>query len=119
MYSGGEEDTGLMVAKVLFLFRVRREKQGIQEEREYAYLQFMRCAEPLDAVDRTLGCVYMCLITDDEVGHSVPERQRNRRTKKFQVGEWFGIERFGTIEGSVQLVRSNYEVQPFTSRIPY
>lgn len=52
--SRGEENTRLIVAKVLLLFQVRGKMQGFLDDIEYRKLKFKECTPPLDVVDRTL-----------------------------------------------------------------
>lgn len=49
----GEEGGGLLVAKVLPLFRIR--VRGSNESQKYALLHYMGVTRSIDLVDETLG----------------------------------------------------------------
>lgn len=97
----------LWIAKVVLLFSSKG--QADRSERKYAFLQYMECTEPLDGIDKELGCVCLRWSTTDEIYHTISEDEN----REFAVGEWFGLEPLSAIREVVHVVRKNYSVKPF------
>ena len=103
----------IWVARLVALFHV---KYG-QTRQEYAFLQYMQCVDPVDAVDSTLKCICLRWATTDEVDHTTSALPEQGGT--VCVGEWYDIVPVDTIVGAVHVVRSNFSISPFTSVLPW
>lgn len=55
VFGDGKEISGILVAKVLLLFR--KVVRGIIESQQYAFLLYMKMSGPMETVDKSLGCI--------------------------------------------------------------
>ena len=90
-----------------------------KENREFAFIQYMQCTPPLDEIDLTLNCICLRWATVDEVDRTVETELSHSKVSSMEEGEWYGMEPFESIFGSVHVVRSNLGIPPFTEGLPW
>ena len=114
----GEEESEevLWVAKVFLLFGL--DPQGSEQAQELASVQYMDVTDPISGVDKGLGCVCLRLYTEDETDRTI-EISRSLRDNHLDAGEYYGLVPFSSIIGSVQVLRSNIAIRPFTSPLTW
>ena len=115
---GVEEDNldTLWVGHVLLLFHLK----GITNHpaKEYAFVQFMEVTSCLTKVDEVLGCVCLRWATDDNIDHTL-DPSTHIRAGHIETAEWYGLVPFDSLIGTVQVLRANIPISPFTSPIPW
>ena len=104
------------VGQVILLFHLQDRAGTVKEE--LAFVQFMEVTQPLSSADKALKCVCLRWASDDNVDYTLdPVRQIERG--QMECGEWYGFIPFNSIVGTVQVVRSNIAVPPFTNPSPW
>ena len=112
----GDDLDVFWVGQVILLFHLHDRAGTVKEE--LAFVQFMEVTQPLSSADKALKCVCLRWATDDNVDYTLdPGRQIERG--QMECGEWYGFIPFNSIVGTVQVVRSNIAVPPFTNPSPW
>ena len=78
----------------------------------------MQVTQPLTEVDKALRCVCLRWATGDEVDRTL-NIQEELRNSHIEVGEWYDLIPFSSIVSTVQVLRSNVSIQPFTQSLPW
>lgn len=115
----GEEVDGrgtVWVAKVLLLLRLGQSGGGAV--REYAFVQYMEVTKPVSGVDEALGCVCVRWATDEGEDWTL-DIENSLRKEHVQAGEWYGLVPFRSIVSTVQVLRSNLWIRPFSPELPW
>lgn len=115
VWGGREEGRGLWNAEILPLFRIG--VRGSNESQEYAFSQSIVMTRSIDKVGKTLRCVCLRCISDDEVPHSLRRSIRTSERGAPSVREWIGMACLEIVIGCVDVVRPNYSIAPLTRRI--
>jgi hypothetical protein len=114
--SSDYEKDELWVAKVLLLFSMKDSSRG--DPHEYAFVRYMIATDQVTAVDKELKCVCLRWETDEDVDRTLNITEEMEENY-IEVGEWFGLVPFSSVVGTVQVLRSNVPVRPFTSPLPW
>lgn len=114
---GEEQDEKVLwVAKVLLLFRLCATRVG--NIQEFAYVQYMEVTDAITGADRALDCLCLRWATADEVDRTLNIEQ-SLRGRQVDEGEYYGLIPFSSIISTVNVVRSNIGITPFTERLPW
>lgn len=107
-----EERETAVICKSFAAFSVcgGREKS----DKENGLIQFMECNPRSDEIDQTPGCMCLPWGTENETDHKMEGRMCNE-WKWLETAEWFGVEPFSSIRGSVHVIGSNCGIAPFFS----
>jgi len=119
IYMKGQEQEGeeeYWFAEIKTLFKVRNKLKNI--DKEYAYVRFIITTTPLHEIDKKLGCVCLRWETEDGIDHTL-EKNCTMENEVISSGENYGLVQFQSICGTMQLIRSNYGIQPFTDELPW
>jgi len=115
---GVEEDDldAFWVGHVLLLFHL----DGIPHHpaKQYAFVQFMEVTECSTTVDEVLGCVCLRWATEDNIDHTL-DPSAHIRAGHIETAEWYGLVPFDSLVGTVQVLRANIPIPPFTTQIPW
>lgn len=84
MKSYRDDESSLQVGKILHLFCLNPEGQNGAQE--HGYVQFMEVTEAISNVYRELGCVCLCLVTEEEEGRTL-EISGILRVNNVEAGE--------------------------------
>ena len=111
-------------AQTLLLFYLKCDHMSF--EQQYAFVRYMRCTPPLDAIDRNLNCVCLRWETTEDTPEDctsqytdIDSTTQPRDANKIITGESYGLVSFKSLCGVVHLVRANYAVKPFTKELPW
>lgn len=85
------------------------------ETADFEIIQFMKCPERLDKVDKALGCTFLRWSIDDEVYHTFETQGDSKAGKKIRMGGlvWFGMEPFDSIKGTVNGDRQTWNLTAY------
>jgi hypothetical protein len=91
--------------------------------KEHEWPSFLEASElvPRTVIDRikeALRCVCLLWATEDNIDHTV-DPSTHIRAGQIETAEWYGLVPFDSIVGTVQVLRSNIPIPPFTSQIPW
>lgn len=113
----GDEEEEIWVARVLLLCRcfVRGDTEGM----ELAFVQYMECVRPLDAVDEGLACVCLRWATTDGREDEGEIEMCGEGGDCTVAGEWFGLIPFQSTLSTVHVIRGNVAVHPFPTELPW
>jgi hypothetical protein len=114
--SADYEKDELWVAKVLLLFSMKDSRTV--EPHEYAFVRYMVATDQASAVDKELKCVCLRWETDEDVDRTLNITEEMEENY-IEAGEWFGLVPFSSIVGTVQVLRSNVPIRPFTTPLPW
>jgi hypothetical protein len=104
------------IGQVLLLFHLN--EYGQRQPKQYAFVQFMEVTRCLSKVDEELGCVCLRWATADNVDHTI-NASTHISAGQIEAAEWYGLVPFDSIVGTVQVLRSNIPIPPFSSQIPW
>ena len=104
------------VGQVLLLFHLN--EYGEKVSKEYAFVQFMEVTSCLSKVDEELGCVCLRWATADNVDYTT-SASTHITAGQIEAAEWYDLVPFDSIVGTVQALRSNIPIPPFTKPIPW
>ena len=111
-----ETECTLWVAKVLLF--VRMDVNNTSVKSDYAFVQYMEVTNPVTEVDKALGCVCLRWATDDEKDWTL-DIEESLKSKHIDAAEWYGLVPFSSIVSTVQVLRSNIAIKPFTPQLPW
>lgn len=84
---------------------------------EFPFLKYTECNNQLKSLHEILCCAGLRWSTDDEHEHA-KSLQGERRTRSLRVvSEWLGVGPLSRIEGRVDVVRADDEIQSFAEVI--
>ena len=106
----------LWVGQVILLFHLHH--PFLSKPKQYVFVQFMEVTQPLSKIDEVLGCVCLRWATGDKIDHTIPD-VNSRQPEHIETAEWYGLLPFESILGTVNVLRSNIPIQPFTPKIPW
>jgi hypothetical protein len=106
------------IGQVLLLFHLDDTSITTEPKKQFAFVQFMEVTKCLTTVDEALGCVCLRWATEDNIDHTV-DPSTHIRAGQIETAEWYGLVPFDSIVGTVQVLRSNIPIPPFTSQIPW
>ena len=104
------------VAHVLLLFYLQLPRD--KEPRQYAFVQYMEVTKPLNGVDEALDCVCLRWSTDDEIDRTI-DIPNQLNVSHIETAEWYDLLPFSSIIGTVQVLRSNIPIAPFSDPLPW
>lgn len=106
LVSGGRErDHGLLLAKLLQLFR-KNVKRSI-ESQEYAFIKYMEVICVIEMVKETLRFICLSCNTDDEMNHSLTRGAGIWGRGGLTIGEQSTIKRLEAVQYCVYVSRAN------------
>ena len=114
----GEDDHNpdlLWVGQVLLLVHI---KHGTEDLGQFAYIQYMEVTTPLSTIDESLGCVCLRWATADDIDYTT-NYNRTVDVDRIDTAEWYGLVPFTSLLGTVQVIRSNIPINPFTMAVPW
>lgn len=103
----------IWVGRVLCLISLR-EGGAKGTQKPYAFIQFMDYTKPADSFDSSLRCVIVRWSTQDETDHSLHQPSGTGRSNIVHAAPWFGLIPLESVSGKIPIVRSNYNVHPFS-----
>lgn len=113
----GEEQGQLvfLVAKVLLLFNISSTSAGVIKE--FAYHQCMEVTSAVSSVEMELGCVCIKWATGDEM-YITYDIAQSIGGNQVEESAYYGLFRFSSIVITVNVLRSNIAIKPFTEDLP-
>ena len=119
VYMMGSDINGIdefWFAETKLLFRLRN--KALDKNPEFAFVKFLVTTPPRDKVEQQLGCVMLRWETEDNIDHSIINVEQYQNNT-IRAGENYGLVSLKSICGTMQLIRSNYGVHPFTKELPW
>lgn len=97
-------ETCIWFAKLLALFRISGTGEGseFKNETEVAFIQYFDVKEPVDDIDKALGCIRLMWSREQgELGETVSS-------------PWFDLVGIGSLRGVVHIIRGHYGLEHLT-----
>lgn len=109
---GGMETDVLCIEKILQLLIIRSRKSF--ESPEIIFLQYTDLFHRIYIVDEKLGCVCLRCATNGSVDHSLGKVTCSLEHRHLRLSQWFAMKRLHTLQGHVNVLIGNHEIELFT-----
>lgn len=115
VYKCGIEKKLFWFAKVLLPFRAYAGKEIIGEK--LSFFQYMECSCPIGERYQTLDCVCLGWSGNDEMDHTMESETFSNEGITGMIHEWFGVDAFSSIQGTVPVLHVSYGTSQFMSEL--
>ena len=111
---GKHQEFWFAQTKMLFHLSCRNQAYS----KSLVFVKYLTFAPPTDPIDKVLNCIVLRWETADGLDYADIYKNSNIPST-ISVGENYGIVQLDSLCGSVQAIRSNYCIKPFTKELPW
>lgn len=94
-----------------------KSKENSDSEEELSFLQYLKVPPPIDEMDREIHWLPRTWAKDNEIYHFICLHQSY--CSLLDAVEWYGVVPFSSIVSVHHILRANYSITQFSSKLPW